>query len=95
MCYSYSKYRIKDTVRLSTNSMRFCFEMVQAANNLLISSNWVGWSNVLHFDKCYDQMTSNYCKSGNFRENFNFANSVKIHFYDAKNRNKGMIYLYQ
>ena len=26
-----------------------------------------------------------YCKSGNFRENFNFANSVKRHICDAKN----------
>ena len=38
---------------------------------------------------------ANYCKFGNFRENFIFANSVKRHVWDVKNREQGMIYLYQ
>ena len=37
----------------------------------------------------------NYCKIGNFRENFIFANSVKTHIFDVENRDKGLIYLYQ
>ena len=31
----------------------------------------------------------NYCKSGNFRDNFIFANSVKRHICDAKNSRLG------
>ena len=31
----------------------------------------------------------NYCKSGNFRENFIFANSVKRHICDTKNSRPG------
>ena len=30
-----------------------------------------------------------YCKSGNFRENFIFANSIKIHICDAKHSRLG------
>ena len=36
-----------------------------------------------------------FCKFGNFRENFIFANSVKRNISDVKNREQGMIYLYQ
>ena len=36
-----------------------------------------------------------YCKFGNFRENFIFASSVKRQICDVKNREQGMIYLYQ
>ena len=36
-----------------------------------------------------------YCKFRNFRENFIFANSIKRHICDVKNRDQGMIYLYQ
>ena len=39
-------------------------------------------------------MISVYCKSGKFRVNFIFANSVKRHICDAKSDN-GMIYIYQ
>ena len=38
--------------------------------------------------------SSIYCKSGNFRENFIFANSVKKHNCDAKIRDKAMICVY-
>ena len=34
-----------------------------------------------------------YCKFGNFRENFVFANSVKRRICDIKNRDYGMIHL--
>ena len=34
-----------------------------------------------------------YCKFGNFRDNFIFANSVKGHICDVKNRKQGMIYI--
>ena len=36
-----------------------------------------------------------YCKFGNFRKYIIFANSVKKHISDVKNREQGMIYLYQ
>ena len=35
-----------------------------------------------------------YCKFGNFRENFIFANSVKTHIFDVEIRDKGVIYIY-
>ena len=36
-----------------------------------------------------------YCKFGNFRENFIFANSFKSHICDFENRDKGVIHEYQ
>ena len=42
-----------------------------------------------------DQKEDNYCKVGNFDENFIFENSVKDIFVTLKVRDKGMIYLHQ
>ena len=39
-------------------------------------------------------ITTQYCKFGNFRENFIFANNVKRHICDVKNREQGKIYQY-
>ena len=47
------------------------------------------------FQAWYTIRDAVYCKSGNFRENFIFANSVKRHIFDRKIRDKGMIYLDQ
>ena len=42
-----------------------------------------------------DNDDNDYCKFGNFRENFIFANSVKRHICDVKNCDLGIINLYQ
>ena len=60
-------------------------------------SEWLCNETVMAFTADgYDMFTSwkvhNYCKLGNFRENFIFANSVKRHICDKKkNRDEGMI----
>ena len=44
------------------------------------------------FQKSYYSL---YCKFGNFRENFIFANNVKIHICDVQVRDYDIIYFHQ